>query len=212
MRLRKYQDFNKSSALSNDHFNGAIGFGAPVSALRVHRLPGAEFPSLLGVSYDGLGRMVGEMQLFAVREGIDGGKATLSLASPCPQQIRYRCYSRVYDGRICCRWLGWYGWWGKIVHFRHLRNIASNQVRSSQQALGASLFRLCYSFSRVCYQSSQDRRLGLTSTPWLSISPLFFPSFPHCGLNLVKHCAVRGEQRTRQKPNLILTSGLLISR
>lgn len=102
----KYQDFSKTSALRNDNFDGTVGFGAPISALGVHRLPGVEFPSLLGVSYDGPGRMVGKTELFAVGERINGGKATLSLAFPCPQQVRYGFYSRVHGRCICRR-----HWW-----------------------------------------------------------------------------------------------------
>ena len=83
----KYQDFNKTSTLRNDDINGTIGSGAPIATLGVHGLPGLEFPSLLGVSNDGFGRVVREMELFTIREGIDGGKATFSLASPCPQKV-----------------------------------------------------------------------------------------------------------------------------
>lgn len=38
MLKRKNLDFNKASALCNDNFNGAIGFGSPVATLSMHRL------------------------------------------------------------------------------------------------------------------------------------------------------------------------------
>lgn len=42
-------NFNKTSALSDDNFDGTVGFRPPIAALGVHRLAGAQFPSLLAI-------------------------------------------------------------------------------------------------------------------------------------------------------------------
>ncbi|RRT38790.1 hypothetical protein B296_00052839 [Ensete ventricosum] len=114
----EYLDFDKAGALSDDDFDGAVGFGAPVAAFRVHGLARRQLPCLLAVRYHRLFERdqikkeqhternersylsgMGEEELLAVGEGIDGGKSALALPSPPTQKIRERGYRRVQRRR-----------------------------------------------------------------------------------------------------------------
>lgn len=114
----EYLNFGKAGALSDDDFDGAVGLGAPVAALRVHGLARRQLPCLLAIRYHRLFDRdhvkneqhterkersylsgMGENEFLAVGEGIDGGKSALALPSPPTQKIRERGYRRVQRRR-----------------------------------------------------------------------------------------------------------------